>query len=156
MFRAGAGDDVIRIGDDHFHFIRAGSGQDEVVFAGKKIAVDARDWSNDELSGIEAFDLTGTGNNKLILEASDVFHLSSNGNSSFSAATSHNNLVISGNAGDKLQLIDYTSSDASWELTASDRTLAGKKHGTFDFYDLIGADSHVLASVAVDSDVTVL
>jgi hypothetical protein len=156
MFRSGAGNDIIRIGDDQFDFIKAGSGQDKVVFAGKNITIDARNWSNSQLSGIEAFDLTGTGNNRLILEASDLFHLSSIGNSIFTAAVSHNNLVVLGNAGDKLQLIDYASSDANWELAASDRTLEGEKHGAFDFYNLIDADSRVLASVAVDSDMTIL
>ncbi|MCB1447770.1 MAG: FG-GAP repeat protein, partial [Rhizobiaceae bacterium] len=155
-FRAGAGDDVILVGSDEFRFIHAGTGQDTVSLFGSGITIDARDWSGNRLSGIETFDLTGTGDNTLILEASDVFHFSTIGNSSFTAADSHNNLVVLGNAGDSLELIDYASSGAAWELDASGRTLAGKKKGAFDFYNLTDGNGDVLASVAVDSDVSVV
>ena len=155
-FRAGAGDDIIRIANDDVVFIDAGLGQDTVALSGSGITLDARDWSNAEMSGIEAFDLTGTGDNRLILEASDVFHFSTTGNTAFTAAASHNSLVISGNAGDTLELIEYTSSGAGWDLTASNKTLAGGKNGTFDIYNLVDGDANVLASVAVDSDVSVV
>jgi len=156
MFRAGAGNDVIKIGDDEFSFIKAGLGQDKVMLSGSGITLDGRDWSNSELTGIESFDLTGTGNNRLNLAASDVFHFSTIGNSAFTAADSHNNLVVLGNAGDRLQLLDYTSFGAEWQLEAADKTLAGRKNGTFDFYNLVDGDGDVLASVAVDSDIGIL
>jgi hypothetical protein len=155
-FRAGSGDDIIRIANDDVVFIDAGLGQDTVALSATGITFDARDWSNAELSGVEAFDLTGTGDNTLILEASDMFHFSTTGNTAFSAAASHNSLVVLGNAGDTLELIEFTSSGAGWDLTASNKTLAGGTNGTFDLYNLVDGDGDVLASVAVDSDVSVI
>jgi hypothetical protein len=153
MFRAGAGDDTILVGDDDFRFIKAGTGQDLVSIAGSGVTMDGRDWSARQLAGIEAFDITGGGDNRLILAASDVFHLSTVGNAAFTAADSHNSLVVYGNSGDTLELLDYTSSNASWAQIATNRTLAGDADGTFDLYNLVDDDGDVLASVAVDSDI---
>jgi len=156
-FMSGAGNDTIRIGDGTPALIRAGTGgRDKVVIEGGDVTFDARNFASHELTGIETFDLKGTGANTLIFEAEDVFDFSNTGNAAFTAAKSHNNLVILGNSDDSLDLIDYATLDAEWLAGKHDVTLAGKKHGTFDLYHLTDADGDVLASVAVDADVTLL
>lgn len=156
-FRSGAGNDVIRVLDDQFELIDGGSGRrDQLVLTSHGGILDGRDFSNGAITGIEAINITGDGRNRLILDVFDLFHFSDTGNGAFTAADSHNNPVVYGNAGDRLQLLDYAALGAEWALDASDKTLAGKKNGTFDLYNLVDGDGDVLASVAVDSDVTIL
>jgi hypothetical protein len=154
IFRGGAGDDTIRIGDADVLQIRAGGGMnDRVVFGGAGIALDGRDFGASQLTGIEGFDITGTGDNALTLTAFDVFHLSPNRNAAFSAGLSGNTLVVEGDDGDTLRLID--PSDATWTLVHSDVGLDGGAGGDFDVYQLMdGGD--VRASVAVSADVALL
>jgi hypothetical protein len=153
IFRGGAGDDVIRIGDAQVAQIRAGRGNLDIVeLAGASITVDGRDFGFSELRGIEAFDLTGTGNNSLILAAADVFNLSPNRHGMFSAAESGNSLVVLGNSGDTVQLIDYAALGADWERVEQGVGLDGSAAGDFDIYHLVG-DNGVLASVALDADI---
>lgn len=125
------------------------SGKAYVLFGGKD------GLGNSELRGIEAFDLTGTGDNTLILAAADVFNLSPNRHGAFSAAESGNSLVVLGNSGDKLRLIDPAFLDAEWERVDQDVSLDGSAAGDFDIYHLVG-DKGVLASVAVDVDISLL
>jgi hypothetical protein len=157
IFRSGAGNDKISVLDGQFEQIDGGHGRrDQLVMTSHGATLDGRNFSNDAISGIEAINLTGDGRNRLILDASDLFHFSDTGNSAFTAADSHNNLVVYGNADDRLQFIDYASFGAEWALDASDKTLAGKNNGTFDFYNLVDGDGAVLASVAVDADVALI
>lgn len=154
IFRGGAGDDTIRIGDADVLQIRAGRGMnDHVVFDGAGIVLDGRDLGSSQLSGIEAFDLTGTGDNTLILTAFDVFQLSPNRNGAFSGGLSGNTLVVEGNGGDTLRLID--SSEATWTLVDADVGLDGKAGGDFDIYQLMDG-AEVRASVAVSAEISLL
>lgn len=154
IFRGGRGNDTIRIGDAIFEKINAGRGAgDTVEFDGSGILLDARDFGSGQLRGIEAFDLTGTGDNTLILTAFDVFHLSPNRNDAFNSAESSNSLVVRGDDGDTLRLIDHPS--ANWTLADAAIGLDGSSGGDFDVYNLIDG-TRILASVAVGEDVTLL
>jgi hypothetical protein len=157
IYRSGAGNDRIQIADAKFRMIDAGTGnKDVVVFAGSGFTLDARHFSNGQLSGIEGFNLT-KGDNVLKLAATDVFHFSSTENSLFTAAASHNSLVVDGDNGDRLQLFDTGAADAEWETVQSKRNLDGTAHGDYTFVNLVehGTD-RVLASIAVDHHVTLV
>ncbi|MDH6268130.1 hypothetical protein M2360_003535 [Rhizobium sp. SG_E_25_P2] len=157
IYRSGAGNDRIVTSDAGFRLIDAGGGkQDIIAFAGSGFTLDARNFSNAEITGIEGFDLT-TGKNTLILAAVDVFHFSNVGNSLFTGADSHNNLVVAGNRGDRLKLFDTGAGDADWVSTELNRNLDGTAGGDYTFVNLVDNDSHrVLASIAVDHDVTLM
>jgi hypothetical protein len=157
VYRSGAGNDHIVIKDAGFRLIDAGLGkQDAVVFDGGGFTLDARNFSNSHLTGIESFDLT-QGDNTLKLAAVDVFHFSTNGNGQFTAAGSHNNLVVDGNSGDTLQLFDDGAANADWETARFNRNLDGTAGGDYTFVNLVenGTD-RVLASIAVDHDMTLV
>ena len=154
VFRAGRGNDTIRIGDATFERINAGRGtNDTVEFDGANITLDARTFGNVQLRGIETFDLTGTGDNTLVLTAFDVFQLSPNRNGAFSSAESGNSVVVRGNDGDTLRLIDHPEAD--WTLADAGVGLDGASGGDFDIYQLRDG-ARILASVAVSEDVTFL
>jgi hypothetical protein len=154
IFRGGRGNDTIRIGDATIEKINAGRGAgDTVEFDGSGITLDARDFGSGQLLGIETFDLTGSGDNTLILTAFDVFHLSPNSNGAFTAAESGNSLVVRGDDGDTLRLIDHP--EANWTLAEAGIGLDGSSGGDFDVYHLIDG-ARILASVAVSEDVTLL
>jgi hypothetical protein len=157
VYRSGTGNDHIVIKDAGFRLIDAGSGKgDVVVFDGNGFALDARNFSNSRLTGIEGFDLT-KGGNILKLAAVDVFHFSTNGNEQFTGADSHNNIVVDGDSGDTLQLFDTGAANADWEVAETGRTLDGSGHGAYSFVNLVehGTD-RVLASIAVDNDMTLV
>jgi hypothetical protein len=155
IYRSGAGNDRIRIGDAGFRLIDAGGGdQDVVVFTGAGFALDARDYSNSQLTGVEGFNLL-QGNNTLSLEAKDVFQFSNTGNGLFTAAGSHNNLVVDGDSGDQLHLFNIGAANAAWQTALFNRQLDGTAEGGYTFVNLVeNGSGRVLASVAVDQDVT--
>ncbi|MBL0374418.1 FG-GAP repeat protein [Rhizobium sp. KVB221] len=156
IFRGGGGNDVIRIGDANFRQIRAGrGGLDTVEFNGSGVVLDARNFSNSQMCGIEQFNLTGTGSNGLLISAADIFHFSSRGNSDFTSAESINNLVVKGNSDDLLQLLDYAAKNAEWELDHENVYLNGVAGGDFDTYNLTDGN-RTFASIAVSADMTVL
>lgn len=157
IYRSGAGNDHIVISDAGFRLIDAGSGrQDIVVFDGGGFTLDARDFSNSQLSGIEGFDLT-KGNNTLRLAAADVFHFSTTGNELFTGADSHNNLVVDGNSGDTLRLYDTGTANAEWVSVETNRKLDGSAGGGYTFVNLVeDGTNRVLASIAVDNDMTLV
>ena len=92
----GAGNDTLRIADLAFARIDGGSGIDTLAIAGAGIALNLAAIANTRLQNIEAIDLTGTGNNSLVLSALEVLNLSSTSNA----------LKIDGNAGDSVAFGD--------------------------------------------------
>ncbi|WP_137158270.1 FG-GAP repeat protein [Rhizobium sp. FKL33] len=157
VYRSGAGNDHIVIKDAGFQLIDAGTGKrDVVVLDGGGFTLDARNFSNAHLTGIEGFDLT-LGNNTLKLAAVDVFHFSTDKNGLFTATSSHNSLVIDGNDGDTLQLFDTGAANGVWETARLNRNLDGTAGGEYTFVNLVenGTD-RVLASIAVDHDMTLV
>ncbi len=161
VIRAGAGNDVITVADLAFSKIDGGSGTDTLVFAGPGEIIDFSLIADNRIDGIEVFDVRGTGNDTLIIGALDILHFSDKPNAFFSGASSHTSLVIFGDAGDTLDLDGFDPDGVgpvpgyAWTLVASGKTLDGAGSGGLDFYDLV-RDTGVVASVAVDSDMSVL
>jgi hypothetical protein len=114
---------------------------------------------DDRASSLEAIDITGSGNNRLVLGGDDVRGLSDTGNFEFTVAGSHNNLVIKGNAGDQISLPDWDPDGAGgagaavWQLVDSSVGLDGASGGGYNVYDLVRGGS-TLASIAIDTDIT--
>ena len=161
MLRSGAGDDHLTVADLTFRKVDGGNGNDTLAFVGTAETIDFTTIADNKIEGIEAFDITGTGNDTIVIGALDILHFSDTPNANFTGADSHKNLVVLGDAGDVLDLRDFdpdgggTVPGYEWGLTASDKKLDGSAGGTFDFYNLI-RDSNVVASVAVDAEMTVL
>ncbi|MEP2927352.1 MAG: hypothetical protein ABJP31_25070, partial [Bauldia litoralis] len=161
VFRGGAGNDTISVSDLTFLKIDGDSGTDTLVFAGTAETIDFTIIANNRINGIEALDISGTGNDTIVLGALDALHFSDTPNAAFTGAGSHKNLVITGDAGDTLDLNDFDPdgggpvSGYAWSLVASDQMLDGSGSGDFDIYNLV-RDAKVVASVAVDSDMAVL
>ncbi len=161
MIRSGAGDDMISVADLAFRAIDGGSGTDTLVFTGDNQTIDFTSLADNKIAGIEALDITGTGNDTIVIGALDAFHFSDTPNAAFTGADSHNNLVVQGDAGDTLQLDDFdpdgggAADPYQWQLAASDKNLDGSAGGDFDFYNLMRSGV-VVASVAVDAEMMVL
>jgi Ca2+-binding RTX toxin-like protein len=94
VMRAGEGNDVLRVADLSFQDIDGGSGIDTLAFDGAGLTLNLGLLANSRLTEIEVIDLTGTGNNTLILSALELLNLSGTSNT----------LRIDGNAGDRLVL----------------------------------------------------
>ena len=92
----GAGDDTLRIADLGFRRADGGGGVDTLALDGTGLVFDLTALSRSRLRDIERFDLTGSGDNRLLLSAQAVTALSSSGNT----------LRIDGNAGDIVVLRD--------------------------------------------------
>ena len=108
----GAGNDTLLggDGDDSFIYdandgsISGGNGSnDNLVITGSGYTLDLTSIANTVITSIEKIDLTGTGNNTVLLTADDV-----------QAMTSANLLIITGNAGDTARL-----AGAGWEARGS-------------------------------------
>jgi hypothetical protein len=95
VFNAGAGNDLVRVQGVGFAEVDGGSGIDTLAIlgAGRTLNLAAR--PNNEISGIENIDLTGSGNNTLRLGRGDLFDLSD----------TTNRLKVTGNAGDTVDLV---------------------------------------------------
>jgi Ca2+-binding RTX toxin-like protein len=133
----GAGNDVLRGGDgnDTFVFdptdaaeVSGGAGSDVLKFVGGGQALALTGKAGTIYTGLEAIDLTGTGNNSLSLSAQDVIDLS---------GTAHD-LTVVGNAGDVIN-----SSGQGW-IQGVDETIGGV---VYHSYTAGAATLHVAASV---------
>ena len=102
----GQGDDILAISNANFRLLDGGTGYDTVRLDGSGWNLNLASIPNARLSGIEAFDLTGSGNNTLAVSALEVVNLSD----------SSNTLRVEGNAGDSVN-----TTDTGW-------TYAGRIH----------------------------
>ncbi|MDF2462199.1 MAG: hypothetical protein K0Q43_434 [Ramlibacter sp.] len=91
VFHGGEGDDRIAVSDLTFQLADGGSGIDTLALSGSGITLNLAS-QRGHLSGIEAIDLTGGGNNTLNLTALDLLNLSDTSNT----------LTVEGNVGDAL------------------------------------------------------
>jgi hypothetical protein len=110
--------------------IDGGSGTDTILFDGAGEHLDLTTVLPHVYTGIEAFDLTGTGDNTLAFTLRDVLNLSD----------TTNGLFVKGNAGDTV-----TSTGQGW-VAGSDETVAGTLYHT---YASGAASLHVQAGVDV-------
>jgi hypothetical protein len=76
----GQGDDVFGVGTAGFRRIVGGNGSDTLRLDGQNIVLDLTALSDNRILGIEVIDLTGTGDNTLILSQLDVLNLSDESN----------------------------------------------------------------------------
>jgi hypothetical protein len=94
--------------------------------------------------------------NTVNLDMNNVLNMPDGDSFAFPAAHSSHALVINGNAGDQLHLVDVpavgASPAATWQLAESHVDLLGVSGGHYDVYDLVRSGS-VMASVAVDENV---
>ena len=107
-----------------------GSDTDTLKIAGAGTHLNLVTLANGKLEGIERIDRTGTGNNRLTLNAQEVIDLSSTGNK----------LTVLGNSGDIVDL------DSGWRHRA-DVLIGGQSYETY---------TKGLATLLVDSDIRVI
>lgn len=136
----GAGDDTLVIGIDfmleglagavngRISHLDGGSGVDTLKIDGSGIVLDLTALQNPgtgllhgagRLSGIERVDLTGSGDNRLKISIEDIMDMSSanlfnsgNGWSGLAATENVHQMVVAGNAGDRVEL----ASQAGWSI----------------------------------------
>jgi hypothetical protein len=161
----GAGNDVIQVNADNLAQlalsggsqsamrIDGGGGIDTLRIDGAGLVLDLANVRGEVMQNIERIDLTGSGNNTLRLNVRDLLENFSSanvwnaGNSStgnLATTVSRNQLMVTGNAGDTVVLIDL----ANWAVTqpANVITINGR---TYDGYNL-GA-----AQLLIDTALTV-
>ncbi|MGN7614533.1 hypothetical protein ACQZV8_20885, partial [Magnetococcales bacterium HHB-1] len=89
----GAGNDIIEITDLTFQRLDGGRGSDALKLATTGLTLDLTATPDSKITDFETIDITGTGNNTLVLDALEVLNISS----------TTNTLRIEGNAGDAIQ-----------------------------------------------------
>ncbi|MES1021308.1 hypothetical protein ABN584_00220 [Gloeocapsa sp. BRSZ] len=124
----GAGDDTLSFGAIDRR-LDGGSGTDTLTVDTSGVTIDFTTLRNNQIRDIEVIDLTGTGNNSLILKRLDLLNLSD----------TTNLLIVNGNVGDSLR-----STTQGW-LSGGSTTLNGIAYNQFTS----GA-----ATLLVDADIT--
>ena len=137
MVRGGAGADSISVSALDFANIDGGSGRDTLVLEGADLSLDLRNAGNAGLDSVEVIDLSGSGGNRLVLDALAVFDLTEE------RAGGIATLDVLGDAGDTLRLIQ--PADQAFAL-AGQETLDDT---TYDVYRTGNAAVRVQADVQV-------
>ena len=138
LMHGGAGDDVFVAADTGFGRIDGGDGIDMVRFEGAGQSFDLGGLCGDQLNAIEGFDLTGSGDNTLTLDA-DLVMAATRGANALTGAD--NSLIIDGEAGDAVD------AGGTWSNTGT-VTIGGDGYSVYE-----SADNG--AQLFVDSDVAV-
>ncbi|WP_310734336.1 Ig-like domain-containing protein [Ideonella livida] len=102
--RAGTGDDTLVYDADDLE-ISGGTGTDTLKINGSGVTVDLTQVANSLITGIEKIDLTGTGDNVVVVNADDVQAISSETDT----------LIVTGDAGDSVRL-----AGSGWEARGSE------------------------------------
>ncbi|MBL8385558.1 MAG: FG-GAP repeat protein, partial [Burkholderiales bacterium] len=127
VFNGGAGNDRIVVADVAFRQVDGGTGTDTLVLAGGGLTLDLGAPASRRIDGIEVIDLTGSGDNALVIRARDVLPLSDTANA----------LRVDGDSGDRL-----TFADAGW--------IRGASTGGYTTLTNGQASVQVRAGVAID------
>jgi hypothetical protein len=127
-FNAGSGNDTLQVANLRFRAMDGGSGNDTLTLAGKNLILDLGT-KHGLIQDIENINLTGTGNNTLVLSVTEVLNLSS----------TTNTLKILGNAGDEVLGI---SSKGGW--------VQGADQGNFQHFQ--NGNAVVLVGLSVDAN----
>ncbi|WP_301750354.1 tandem-95 repeat protein [uncultured Erythrobacter sp.] len=101
VVRGGAGDDRIGVKATSFADIRGGHGFDTLGLDGTGLTLDLTTRPGPKQDSIEAIDLTGTGNNRLIVDAQSIARLSD------ARSDGKTTLIVMGNEGDEIDAIDF-------------------------------------------------
>lgn len=101
----GAGDDLIIVPGSGFAMVTGGTGTDTLALSGAGLTLDLTALVPARLQGIEVIDLTGSGDNRLVLSAQSVLAISDSGGS----------LRIDGDVGDRLSFADSIWTEAGTE-----------------------------------------
>lgn len=129
VFHAGAGNDRLTVKDLAFHLVDGGTGTDTLVLGGAGLSLDlANPLIATKLEGIERIDLTGSGNNTLIV--SQLAVLGGIG----SVAGGKHILVVERNVGDTVQFVEPAWTKVGFVSNAD---------GTFERWVLGNAEVHV-------------
>ncbi len=128
LLMGSAGDDILDYDPGLAPDVDGGAGTDTLRITGSGSALDLTQIADDEIIGIERFDLTGTGDNDLTLALTDLLSLSDTSNT----------LTVLGDAGDSV-----STTDSGW-TSAGTVNVGG---ALFDSY------AQGLASLLVDQDV---
>ena len=99
VVRGGPGDDSISVTSLDFADIDGGTGRDILALDGSDLALDLRGAGNGGVDSVEVFDLSGTGANRLVLDALAVFDLTEERAGGMAA------LDVLGDADDTVRLI---------------------------------------------------
>ena len=110
----GRGDDVMVVSDTTFRRIVGGNGQDRLQLNGAGLTLDLNARADNRILGVESIDITGTGNNTLVLNRNDVLNISDKGNA----------LLVRGNAG------DMVGTDTGWTQIANE-VISGETYQVF-------------------------
>jgi VCBS repeat-containing protein len=161
VLRGGAGNDRLGVADSAFRSIDGGLGTDTLALTGSGQTLDLTLIGAARITSIERFDLTGTGNNTLVLRADDVFALSGTSDPAWTFSTLPAALVVDGNAGDTLDLWDFDPDGAgpalnrAWVKVLEDVTLSGAAGGAYDVWELQAGTAR-LAAIAAHNDLNIL
>ena len=113
----GAGDDALVVSSVDFRRIVGGSGSDTLELYGRGRTLDLTLISDTDVTGVEAIDITGSGNNRLVLNYMEVLNLSDTSNT----------LSIVGDTGDSVELgagwTEITGSGSSKRFTQGAATI---------------------------------
>lgn len=125
----GQGDDVLEVTDLNFLRVAGGRGHDTAKFLGSGASIVLNAIADNRLIDLEAIDITGTGNNALVVDQLEVLNLSSTSNS----------LTVEGNSGDQVVI------DVGW-TRGTDEIIGGE---TFQVLTQGEATLKVAAAVSV-------
>ena len=129
VIRAGAGDDLLSIGDTSFARLDGGSGFDTLLLDGAFDLDFTTIDSSSKVTGIEAIDLSGSGDNVLTLNAQDLLQLSDE----------TSDLFVFGDSGDQVRLEGAFTDDGTEEVDGT----------TYNVYSFDGTEARLLAETDV-------
>lgn len=131
LLYGGTGNDVFVLNNLVFESLHGGDGDDTLRLNTRDKNLDLTRIANERITGVEVIDITGSGDNRLVLSASEVLAISPESST----------LTVRGNAGDTLTLRDL----AGWSYVES-LNLGGQ---AWDYYTQGGATLVVAQDILV-------